>query len=177
MQKRCILIFPNFENMDVIDTIRGKYDPLCKLVNPHITLVFPFESELTASELKEHARRTLLDFSPFHLRMKGITASVEPEETYLFLHVTQGLQDIYELSGKLYTGILEKYQSDIYKDRYCPHITIGRIQKSENYSQILNNIGNQETEFISYIDRIYVEIINEINSSIIEITHEMMLQL
>jgi len=85
MEKRCILIFPTFENMSIIDTIRAKYDPLSKLVNPHITLVFPFESELETIELAEHIRNALNDFRSFHIKMKGITASIEPDENYLFL--------------------------------------------------------------------------------------------
>ena len=40
------MIFPEFDNMDVIDKIREKYDPLAKLVRPHITIVFPFKLEL-----------------------------------------------------------------------------------------------------------------------------------
>ena len=177
MEKHCILIFPTFENMNTIDMIRNQYDPLSKLVNPHITLVFPFERELTTSELTDHIRNALKDFSPFYLKMKGITASVEPEETYLFLNVAQGLQELYGLSRALYSGILEKYQSDFYKDQYLPHITVGKLKKSENYDTILDRIGNQETEFSCYVNCVYVEIIHEDNSSIVEIAHELILSL
>ena len=38
------MIFPEFDNMDVIDNIREKYDPLAKLVRPHIT-IGKFENE------------------------------------------------------------------------------------------------------------------------------------
>ena len=47
MVKRTIMIFPEFDNIDSIDRIRSKYDPLAELVRPHITLVFPFESDIT----------------------------------------------------------------------------------------------------------------------------------
>ena len=43
---RTIMIFPQFNNIEIIDGIRDRYDPLAKLVRPHITLVFPFESEM-----------------------------------------------------------------------------------------------------------------------------------
>ena len=52
MNTRTIMIFPEFDNIDVINDIRKKYDPLVDLVLPHITLVFPFDSELTNEELK-----------------------------------------------------------------------------------------------------------------------------
>lgn len=54
MIERCIMIFPEFENMSVINGIRDKYDPLAKYVRPHITLVFPFQSDISSIELKKH---------------------------------------------------------------------------------------------------------------------------
>ena len=177
MEKRCILIFPTFENMNIIDTIRAQYDPNSKFVNPHITLVFPFESELETSKLSEHIRNVLKDFRPFYLKMKGMKVSIEPEGNYLFLNLVQGLQEIYGLSKALYTGILEKYQSDIYKNRYLPHMTIGKLKKTENYDEIIDRIGNQETEFLSYINFVCALNIFEDNSSIIEITNELIFPL
>ena len=47
------MIFPQFNNIETIDEIRDRYDPLAKLVCPHITLVFPFESEITNDEVQE----------------------------------------------------------------------------------------------------------------------------
>ena len=47
------MIFPQFDNIDVINSIRNKYDPLAKLVKPNITLVFPFDSEITNEQLEE----------------------------------------------------------------------------------------------------------------------------
>ncbi len=46
MSLRTVMIFPEFENMYVIDPVRNRYDPLAKLVRPHITIVFPFESDM-----------------------------------------------------------------------------------------------------------------------------------
>ena len=47
-----IMIFPEFDNMEVIDKIREQYDPLANLVRPHITIVFPFDSDRSNEELK-----------------------------------------------------------------------------------------------------------------------------
>ncbi len=33
-----ILIFPKFDNIDIINEVRNKYDRLANLVSPHITL-------------------------------------------------------------------------------------------------------------------------------------------
>lgn len=42
--KRDILIFPQFTNIEKIENIRKQYDELYKILPPHITLAFPFES-------------------------------------------------------------------------------------------------------------------------------------
>lgn len=63
MITRTIMIFPEFENIDVINDIRNKYDPLADLVLPHITLVFPFDSELVLCQEKVQLKmRNLFSF-------------------------------------------------------------------------------------------------------------------
>ena len=49
MSKRAIILFPKFcSNTDLIQDIRDRYDPLASKIAPHITLVFPFESEISS---------------------------------------------------------------------------------------------------------------------------------
>ncbi|CEK32658.1 2'-5' RNA ligase superfamily (plasmid) [[Clostridium] sordellii] len=40
MKNRCIMIFPKFNNIEIINKIRKQYDPLFEKVQPHITLIF-----------------------------------------------------------------------------------------------------------------------------------------
>jgi hypothetical protein len=54
MTNRCILLFPDFPNIASIESIRRKFDPLAGLVRPHITLVFPFESDIGTDPLRRH---------------------------------------------------------------------------------------------------------------------------
>ena len=58
------MIFPEFNNMQIIDDIRTKYDPLAKLVRPHITLVFPFESEMSDEDVATILDKRLDPISP-----------------------------------------------------------------------------------------------------------------
>ena len=44
--KRVIYVEPQIENPDVIFDIFKKFNPDSSFVNPHICLVFPFESDL-----------------------------------------------------------------------------------------------------------------------------------
>ena len=61
------MIFPKFDNIDIIDEIREKYDPLAKLVRPHITIVFPFEMEITNDELSIILENRLRDIKSFEI--------------------------------------------------------------------------------------------------------------
>ncbi|GKU28576.1 2'-5' RNA ligase family protein [Clostridium folliculivorans] len=73
MLKRCIMIFPEFENPKIIDNIRDKYDPLANHVRPHITLVFPFESDIKTDDLRTHISSVLSEIRPFEIILNKIT--------------------------------------------------------------------------------------------------------
>ena len=81
---RTIMIFPQFSNIEIINEIRDRYDPLAKLVRPHITIVFPFESEMTNDELAEKLTRSLKDVGPFELVLHGFSKT---DDNYLFLNI------------------------------------------------------------------------------------------
>jgi 2'-5' RNA ligase len=164
------MIFPNFENIDIIDKIRDKYDPLCNYVRPHITLVFPFESDISSSDLASHIKTALVNCKPFNLTMQGFAASVEPWSNYLFLNVTHGLENLFQLSKKLYTGILEKFKSDIYAKSYCPHLTVGNLNKQEDYEAILKDLEKEKSKFVACVNCVSVEIIGGDETSESEMT-------
>ena len=63
--KRDILIFPKFENINKIQELRNKYDPLSDLIAPHITIVFPFSDNISNEELIKKLTNLLKDFKLF----------------------------------------------------------------------------------------------------------------
>ena len=71
--KRNILIFPKFDNMNLIQGVRNKYDRLSSLVAPHITLAFPFKDEMSNEELISKLSELLKDYAPFQATFKGIS--------------------------------------------------------------------------------------------------------
>ncbi|HAZ36312.1 MAG TPA: hypothetical protein DEF85_02330 [Clostridiaceae bacterium] len=66
-KKRCIMIFSQFSNINIIESIREKYDPLTNNVRPHITIIFPFESNMSEEELQEYLVASLNGMKSFHL--------------------------------------------------------------------------------------------------------------
>lgn len=73
MNTRAIMIFSEFKNINIINDIRKKYDPLANLVLPHITLVFPFDSKLTNEELNLYMRESLKDIHPLKIELEGFS--------------------------------------------------------------------------------------------------------
>ncbi len=170
MIKRCIMIFPDFKNRYLIDHLREKYDPLAKNVRPHITLVFPFDSNIEKHELEEHLLNKLKGIKPFILSLKGIVTSRE-NGNYLFLNIVEGKDIIIDMHQKLYTDILEGYHPDFLKKvDFFPHMTVGNVSDEEEYKEAIEETKQFNHEFQTIVNTISVEIIDENEDSIIELT-------
>lgn len=151
--------------MSMIDNIREKYDPLYKHVRPHVTIVFPFESDITGEELQDHIKHALLGMKPFKLRLGGISGE---EGGYIFLNVLEGRGLIVELHRRLYTGIISEYNQPQFP--YKPHMTIGRIH---NQKEVIRDLEKHEIineVFEDVVLEIAVEIIDKNEDSNIEMT-------
>lgn len=173
MLERCIMIFPKFSNIGIIDEIRGKYDPLESHVRPHITLVFPFSSDIEFSELKNHLKNVLSLIEPFRVVFKGITP-VKSFGNYLFLNIENGRDEIIELHKRLYRGMLEAYHPQWLKSGgYLPHMTVGKIESEEEYKLAIEETKEIVDIFDTIVNKISVEIIDENEDSIIEMEIEL----
>lgn len=129
---RAIVIFPDLPGLDAIQAVRRDYDPLAELVPPHLTLVFPFASELPADALAEHLRAASRGVGPFALRVEGVTGS---EDEYLFLNVKRGNDELITLHDRLYTGPLALFFEPRFT--YTPHLTVGRVTNPTAFAAAL----------------------------------------
>lgn len=157
--KRDILIFPKFDNIEEIQKIRKKYDELYSIIPPHITLAFPFKSDISNKELKEKLQNILIKAKPFKLTCSGI--SLKEDENintfYIFLNITEGTETLKCLHKQIYNQVLNK--NEIID--YIPHLTLGNT-KNKNEKINLNSV------FSTTIDSIVIESIVENEESIIE---------
>ncbi|MGH4120360.1 2'-5' RNA ligase family protein [Clostridium sp.] len=170
IKKRTIMIFPQFGNVNIINEIREKYDPIANHVRPHITLVFTFDSSLTSIEIKEHLKKALDGTRQFRLTLQEIVKIDNPLGMYLFLDIKQGNEQIKELSRKLYKGILQNYKPDWLSDKtFMPHMTIGSFTSKEDLNIAFKDTELIKEEFTTIVDKISVEIIDENEDSIIEV--------
>lgn len=161
--ERAIHIFPELEQVDLIQSIRKKYDPLYTCIPPHITLVFPFESEITNTDLYRHVKQAVTGFQPFTIRLEEITAS---NGHFLFLNVKQGNDQIIALHDKLYTGPLATYRS--YMHTYLPHLTVGRLNHEQDLVEALKDTRSFNHRFETVVNQVIVERIDPNGLSKIE---------
>ncbi|WP_312831849.1 2'-5' RNA ligase family protein [Sedimentibacter saalensis] len=170
MRFRTIMIFPEFENIDVINDIRKKYDPLADLVLPHITLVFPFDSELTNEELNLHLKECLSDIQPFKMELEGFSKQINNYGNYLLLNVVQGIDEIKNIHDRLYKGRLKQFDAGY---DYVPHMTVGNLSSIDLLNKAFDDLNKCNDIFSTVVKKISVEMIGDNEESIIIIEHEL----
>lgn len=151
--------------MELIDAVRTKYDPLAALVRPHITLVFPFESNLHTGDIAEWLHTALQGIGPFALLLQGVSRHSDAFGHYLFLNVRKGKERIKTLHSLLYAGILRQYKLN---KPYDPHMTIGKLPSEDSLNAAYRDARQLDTAFSTTVDTIFVETIGPHGESIIE---------
>lgn len=170
MSIRTIMIFPEFENIDIINDIRKKYDPLANLVLPHITLVFPFDSELTNEELNLHIKECLSTIQQFKIELKGFSKQENEYGNYLFLNVIEGMDIIKNIHDRLYKDKIKQFDAGY---DYVPHMTVGKVSSMELLDKAFDDVNKYKDKFSTVVKKISVEMIGEHEESIIVIEHQL----
>ncbi|MBN2209563.1 MAG: 2'-5' RNA ligase family protein [Candidatus Coatesbacteria bacterium] len=163
MNWRAILIFPRPGNLDEIEAIREKYDASYGKIAPHITLVFPFDSDIQSGELRTHVETVLGRCRPFPLRMQGITGQ---EGSCLFLNVVRGNDGVIALHRLLYSGMLARYRNLRYT--FFPHLTVGRFSDEAAFEMALESLRACETTFETVVDEVSVTAIDARGCSVLQ---------
>lgn len=150
-------------SLDKIENIRQKHDPLFELIPPHITIAFPFKSDISNDELKSHILNLSRGVGKIEIEFANCITHVR---NYLFLEVERGKEQITKLHDILYTGpLLQFLKEDI---PYIPHVTVGRKESAELAAEVAKDIHSFPEKLQCVIDRISVERIGEKGESIIE---------
>lgn len=170
MSIRTIMIFPEFEEMEIIDEIREKYDPLARLVRPHITIVFPFENKMSNNDIAEILADRLEMIHPFELVLNGISKQEDRFGNYLFLNVKEGSAEICAIHNILYDN--EFCEHDL-RLGYKPHMTVGKLPTAEALNVAYEKVKEINRDFKTVVNKISVEMIGENEESIIIIEHEL----
>lgn len=170
MSHRTIMIFPEFENQEIIDNIREKYDPLVGMVPPHITLVFPFESPMSNQELERVLNDRLISIKPFKLKLGGVSKQEDRFGNYLFLNVQQGEKELKCINQILYDNEFREFDAGL---PYVPHMTVGKLATSQLMNEAFAEIESLDDIFDTVVRKISVEMIGANEESIIVIEKEL----
>ena len=170
MNLRTIMIFPTFENIEIINSIRDKYDPLANLVRPHITIVFPFESDMSNEEVTDILNKRLMGIAPFDIELKGFGKYTDASGNYLSLYLTKGADVIKRIHDMLYGNEFKAYDIGV---EYVPHITVGKLPTKEEMEVAYEEIRDIDEVFSTKVRKISVEMIGENEESIIIIEKEL----
>ena len=170
MSFRTIMIFLEFENMHVIDSVRDRFDPLAKLVRPHITIVFPFESDMSNEELSGILDRRLASVGPFDIEMQGFAKHSVPGGNFLLLNMTKGAEEIMKIHEELYKNEFAPHGIDF---EYDPHMTVGKFETEAALDDAFSAVMCKRDVFASTVNKISVEMIGEHEESIIILEKEL----
>lgn len=156
--------------METIDNIRNKYDPLAKLVRPHITLVFPFKSQISNEELIQILNTRLMSIKSFELKLGGISKQEDALGNHLFLDVLQGMEELCYIHKILYDNELKEFDLGL---PYLPHMTIGKLPTAQLLENAFNDIKSMDNTFRTIVNKVSVEMIGDNEESIIVFEKEL----
>lgn len=163
MAPRTVLLFPDFENGEALQRVRRRYDPLCGLIRPHITVAFPFEDGRSSPDLAtllcEIARRT----PPFALTLRGVSTCSDAFGHWLFAPVVQGIGEIKDLHGALSRVLFGRDALP----GYTPHLTLGKLPDAQALAQAAAHTV-LPGEFSCRVDTLWMECIGAGGESIVE---------
>lgn len=145
MQTLCVIAYPDLApaDRDWIERLRQRHDPNYRLVDAHLTLVFPFAG-LDPAALAQHVGAVAAACQPFDisLRCALIVRDAFSAQTHLFLVPDAGFSRVALLHDALYRGALASHlRLDV---PYIPHITVGAFadpQAAKEAADELNRAG------------------------------------
>jgi 2'-5' RNA ligase len=115
-----------------IRTYRERYDPLAGHIEPHVTLMHPFENDIEPTELQAIVAQLASTVEPFQLTLREVTPF---PDGYIYLNVKQGNDTIIALRDQLHAGPLAGHKSR--RDTYVPHVTIGQAHDEPTLDEAL----------------------------------------
>ncbi|MBN1412760.1 MAG: 2'-5' RNA ligase family protein [Spirochaetales bacterium] len=166
---RSILLFPRFDQMEMIQEIREKYDPLYGKIDPHITVVFPFDSDTPNNGLKKQIQDALPDKTRLNISTGRIAYT---KDNFIILPVEDGAERIFGMHDALYARVFTQFLNK--KLEYLPHITVGYFNDGYILYKTMKELSGFDERFTTVIEKITVESIGEDDESRIEFTIDLL---
>jgi 2'-5' RNA ligase len=119
-KKYAVVVFLPHSLTGMISPLREQYDPLYNLVAPHITVVFPFETNLPLDEMTSLLKAETDKRMSFLIQMDTV-GDFYPDSPIIYWNVKENAQ-LSELYYRLHAslGIPIPYK------HFVPHVTVAR---------------------------------------------------
>lgn len=126
----CGVIFVSEEVERAVGEPYKRCNPIASYVRPHLTLLFPLETELQSSEVYAHFESVTSQVDRFDIRLDGIR--LRPEDLLIYLGVSEGAEELRSLHLELYGGHFERFLDPT--RLFYPHLTVGRFETEAEMS-------------------------------------------
>ncbi len=118
--KYAVVVFLPQALHEIVAPLRERFDPLYNLVAPHITLVFPFETNRPLDELTNQIKSETENQKSFLVQLESI-GDFYPDSPTVYWNVTRNDQ-----LSELYYRLYVRLGMPIPKKQYLPHVTVAR---------------------------------------------------
>ena len=128
------------DDLEWIDRIRSRYDPLRNVVAPHFTLVFPCKAGPVDAVL-EHAAHVASQTEPagFVLRSALAVKDTFTAASHVFLVPDEGSSAVVALHGSLNSGQLApSARPDV---PFTPHVTVAALEDPEQAAAVADELN------------------------------------
>ncbi len=148
--------FPDFGGIERVEDFRARHDPMTGKVRAHLTLVFPFATNLTRLQLETHVRRVASKWPPIPVTFRAVRLHANE---FVFLMASRGAASMTALHEALYTRSLRPHLRPEFA--YEPHITLARQPEPDAleraYAQAQEEFGTEFTDVMREVDLLAVE--------------------
>ena len=168
--KRVVFVEPIIENSETIFDIFKTHNPDSSFVNPHICLVFPFESDLKTKIIESIINDAFSKYSSFDIQLCGLSVSYEKRNNFLFLNVIDKLNILTQMSSDLYNGLGDNAKL---KGQYTPHITLGKSKSNEEIKRLYDTLQSSlQSTFNAKVSTIHCKKIIQNSNGNIKLENE-----
>jgi 2'-5' RNA ligase len=148
--------FPAFDGIERVESFRAAHDPMAAKVPAHLTLVFPFGTNLTRLQLETHVGRVASKWPPIPVTFRAVRLHANE---FVFLMASRGAASLTALHDALYTRSLRPQLRPEFT--YEPHVTLARQAEpaslESTYAQAQEEFGAEFTDVVREVDLLAVE--------------------
>lgn len=160
---RAIHTIPDTTAQPWIEVLRRRFDPLAPLIAAHVTLLYPFDLQLSDQELVRHCQEQVSDCGAFTFTLGPPEKS---DDDHFWLPVHPIPPALISLRNALLTGPLAGLISP--NREYRPHITIARPPLNPEVATEIKTVA-ENLEFTLEATQITIErILDDGHSEVIE---------